>query len=796
MDIITNIVITIYIFSIWYFIGLGPVAALVPRCYQSKMFLLPPLIGMCLLTLIGFFELTVLLTPLTPYLNEALLGLLSLLLCLWRWKAIKVMYKSGVSKPLNALWLIPAALLIVFASLFHHGFHLLVGSSDQLQYCLDAKQILEEMNTGSINDLPIPRHDHYVYDFATRLVSYSKDFRRGADIMLATTKALSGLSFQEAFPVLILCAFLTLGLTLGFLSQIFLRFSIFSSLLLQLIFLSSFYLILIHVQGSLPLSMAIAPNLAALALLLRVSQAPSWRWLLLATIVVAAYLTIYSDVALINLLLPIALMLGWQARRSWRHVVSAIKRLTVVFLLVFVVTPATANAILFRIIDGLHPVFAALLASSHSVAGSHYSLFTFMSKAVYPQWNLAPVILGATSYYDSSAINARVASFIANIPWLSPTVFFLFCGIGVFGLLKNKTPLARFYAIPLILWPLVTIVMADVGDSFRFARSLYYPLPFAMIGLVAITSKASWKNRQFSFFQTSFSWVGTMLLVGFILMNIYTSTRTFYYLASHDVYTDPLIARFDERSAPWAQLRDELHRSNSHQMPILFSGYHDTIRPLIIVSNAPTQEHVLGTSILSFWPIYTNLIYQPLWSDYNTRLSHKALDAALQKEKQYWTKDMVSKMIERSELAVVPVGNGLPIEWLSTSDVYAPRSKRFPNICDVVYRNEYSVILPKNITSSLKKDSIGPYRLLLSAGPLVIKEQYDGPKKLTLVYEGKVGDIKIKMGDQLFQGEISEKMRREISIVAYVQPKDKDKLSLLVAMPAKLRTLRWEDDKP
>jgi len=792
MNVVNNIAIIIYTFSIWYFIGIGFVVALLPRRCQRVAFLVSPLIGMCLLTIVGFFEITCLLTPLSPRINAVLLGLLSLLLCLRYWRSAKQVCLYSIQKPLNSLWLVLLALLLMYAFLFHNGFHLLVGSSDQLQYCLDAKQILEEMNTGSINDIPVARYDHYVYDVGTRNIPYAKAYRRGADIMLATTKSLSGLSYQEAFPVLVICAFLTLGLSLGFLGLAFLNFSIFTCLILQLTFLSSFYLILIHLTGSLALIMSLGSSLVALAFIWRVVRAPSWRWQLLAAIVVAAYFSTYSEIVPVNALLPISLMVMWQWRRSWPHFFSAIKRLSFVFLLVLMSAPYALNTILFRIIDNLQPIISAFFQPHLATEAPSHSLFTFLSDGLAPQWTLASVILGAISYYDSSAINAHIAVFVADTHWVSPAAFFIFCGIGVFGLFKNKTKLALFYAAPLLLWPLIAIIMAGAEDSLRFARSLYYPMPFALIGMVALTNNYYKMNRRFDFSQSSFIWAGRIMLASFILVNIFTSTRSFYYLVSHDIYTDPLISRFDERSTLWVELRNELHSSELHQAPVLISGFHDTIRPLIVVSNIPNQSHVVGASILSFWPIYNSFSYQPSWSDFNTRLSKRAYDAALQEENKHRTKDMVLNLIKYTEQAVVPVGNGIPVEWQASSDIYPVRIRRFPNICDVIYRNEYSVLLPRNITTPLKRDTVGAYRQILKSGPITIKERYDSPMRLTLFYEGRVGHVKVKVGEQLLQGMISEEEQKWVKIVAVVPPKDMLKLRLLVTVPSKLRRISWE----
>src|SRR5437016_6173927 len=125
MDFFNNTAIAIASFSIWFFIGFGPTLRLLPRGHQRKTFLLAPLIGLCLLTIIGFFELTVLLKPFTPRINVSVLAIISLLLCLRDWRRTEKIFKDSFRKPLSWLWLPPIGLVLVFAWLFHDsGYHL------------------------------------------------------------------------------------------------------------------------------------------------------------------------------------------------------------------------------------------------------------------------------------------------------------------------------------------------------------------------------------------------------------------------------------------------------------------------------------------------------------------------------------------------------------------------------------------------------------------------------------------------------------------------------------------------
>ena len=140
MDFFHNIAISIWSFFSWYLAGLGVSLVLLQRSRRYQIFLLALLVGMCLLTLIGLFQISVLLIPLTPRFNSGVLILISLLICLWLRRANFLLAWKRFRQSLALLYIVPIMMVLVFAWLFHNGgFQLLVGSSDQLQYCENAR---------------------------------------------------------------------------------------------------------------------------------------------------------------------------------------------------------------------------------------------------------------------------------------------------------------------------------------------------------------------------------------------------------------------------------------------------------------------------------------------------------------------------------------------------------------------------------------------------------------------------------------------------------------------------------
>lgn len=778
---ISNVGIATLAFTSWYIAGLGFAIILLPRRYQREAFLLAPLVGMCLLTLLGLFEITVLLTPFIPRINVGCLLLISLVFCLWNWHNVVLTAWQHFRRCVIWLGLLPLLMLLVFAWLFHNGgFQQLAGGSDQLQYSQNARQISEEMNTCSPRDIPVPRQDHFVYDMTTTTLPYMKLYRRGAEVMLATDTAITKLSYEEAFPVTILCALLTLGFALGFLGRVFLRFSLQECLLLQMVFLSSFYFLLLHIQGSLALLMSVAPNLVALALLSRVILVSSWRWILLTGIVVAADLSLYSEPALFNIVLPTVLLIIWQWQRMRVQGSHALRRVLIVYFIILVCAP-------FALYSLIANIFYNFYAALYTV--THHSLPTI--SMVLQQWNLAAVLLGNMSYYDMSAFNNQVAQFVVRQPWIGLLEFFILSGLGLLGFCKIKNRFVYLSAIILLVWFCASLVLAYQLDALRFIRSLQYAMPFALIGLVMLACHYPILYvGRWSIFWHIATWIGRIALISFVLINVYTIVHTSRYITSHDVSNDNILLRFDERGPPWQQLQNELQISAEHNAPVLISGYKETIRPLALSIIMRSQPHVLGTSILSFWPIY-NVAVLPR-SHFNTRLTEAALQTAQRQQNQPWAK-LEPSLIKRSEQAVVPVGNGYPAEWQASKDVYAPKIKRFTNICDVIYRNEYAVTLASEMTSSLKQDANGTYRLLWASGPVIIHDNDNSPQQLIIEYEGKVGDVQLCIKDEC-DAERAIKHGRLIKIVVNVSSGDIQQLNLIVDRTVKLRSMAWIEE--
>jgi hypothetical protein len=765
--------ISIAVFSGWYFSGLGFALVLLPRTYHCNAFLIAPLIGMCLLSVIGLFQMTVLLVPLYSVVNIVTLMIISLSICVWHRTSFLVAWREFRNTRL-LLCIPPVLLLVVFCWIFHaDGFELLAGGTDQLQYSANARQMAEEMNTGSLLDKPIPRQEYYVYEMNTRTLPYMKSYRRGAEVLLAGTATIVHISYENAFSVMVLNSLLTLGLTLGFLGRVFFRFSLLACFSLQIIFLSAFYLFVCYLQGSLALIVSIGPLLISLMWMVRVMSLSSFREWLFAFIVMSGYLSLYSEQAFISLFLPsVCLGLREIYCMKWRSF-KGVSRLLLIYLAILCCFPFIIYSLFSNLFVNLDVIYQHIL-SLFSSSVEHGNEASMMQS-----WNLVPLIFGLYSYYDSSAFNYHIVQWIQKYISFIPITFYFICGCSLFGYYQLRNRIAYVFSIVLAAWMIAGTVFIFQQDILRFVRSLQYQMPFIIIGLFLLT-------LSYSRFM---KWIGRGVLVIFIYFNVYSDIRTIRYILSHNLENDSILLHYNDQADSWRLLRDELNISALHNSPVLISGFKETLRPLAIAIDIRSQPQMLGESISHFWNIYADFKIL-MKQSFNTRFSPKEIQTIENREYVDW-KILEPQLLKRTEQAVVPVGNDYPIEWESTRDIYPSMIKRFKNVCDVVYRKEYALYLSNKITTVLQKDSLGLFRVLSQSGSIIVHDKLSSPHHLILEYDGKVSDLQLRVGDTLYNGKKIDS-KHSFKIIADVTPREASTLYLKVLRPVKLRTILWE----
>lgn len=590
----------------------------------------------------------------------------------------------------------------------------------------------------------------------------------------------------------------------------------------------------------------------------------------------ATYFSIYSEPALINVLAPTLALLVWYFFKNKPNFFSMVKNVGFIYVLVFILSPFAIYSVFVNTLTNIKLLMVPCLngiAPMSAVSVAQRSVGGFYMQT----WEVAGAILGFMSYYNTGSFHNTMRFLFMNHPVVAFIGFILFSGCGLLGCLKTNNILARLFSIPLISWILVAFVAANQHDDFRFARSLHYAMPFAMIGVVLLASQywrkrdvifttikrnlllmlvVSPRNRRISLAnigRNSIKYLAIVVLGIFIFMNTYTTARTIRFIASHnnendhEKGNDPVLLRFDERSLEWRLLKKELRYSSSRQVPVLISGFQETVRPLAISIIMRNQKHVLGYDVLHLWRLYDatepvakfvtlseasknsietihtlgtkllnslNEVFRPYqniafnvlriyshiltyqlssdyleWAQYNTRFKASEMLPFQHNANKPWYK-LEADLVSHSEQAVVSFNNNYPQEWLSQKDIFPPLVKNFPNICRVIYRHKYAVTLPKRMISPLAHDRKGAFRKLSSSGPIIIHDKATIPQVLTLDYDGKVGDVKLHVGNKLYVGKkIHSDTHMEIAAV--VHPCDNSSLSLDVAGVVKIRSMSW-----
>jgi hypothetical protein len=761
------------VWLVWLVTGAGPALLLLRRSWRGQALFLAPVLGMTLLGLVGLFRLSVLLVPLAPRLDAALLGALSVLLCALTRRSWPGAWRR--SRRSLALLVVPAAFAAAHAALFGKGgYQLLVGGQDQLQYCLNARYMLHVMHTGSADDVPVPRQDHYVHDLTTRLLPYLRAHRRGAEVVLASTAALTGLPPEEAFPVCVGAAGVALGLALVFVGRAGLRLRRRGIFVLQLALLGSACLAVCHVQGSLPNLLSLPQRLTCLALLALVLPAPSLRGTVLTALLVAGALAFYGDSAFPGLVLPGAALVAWNLWRSPtpKRVLACAGAVTVLAILL---APAGFTPLVKSTADNFRMLRNGVQAPAPGAAPAG----PLWRSPFWPQaW---PLLLGVTSYYDAGRANALLAQYLAARPSWGCVVCLGLGALGLLGLLLRRAPAARLFALALAIWGAGALVYAGTNDYLRFVRCGQYALPLALAGLAALAGGAPRRLRRAP------ALVGLGVLAAFAAVNLWTVERIYRYVRSHDTQSDAILLRLDGHSALWKELREEL--KPSERAPLLIAGFQETVRPFAIVCALPDHPHFLGASITRFWPLPDlgpRLTYPP--EDRDSRLSGEQQQAARRLQGQSWS-ELTPELLGRSVQAVVAVGQGYPAEWGPWPDVVAPRVRRFRPVCDVVYKTQPGLTLAPGALGPLERDAGGPYRQLRRGGPVEPAGREAAGHVFRLVYEGQADDVKLRVGGQTYSGAPGA---AGVELAAPVPGGGAAGLELLVARPVKVRRLGWD----
>ncbi len=652
---------------------------LLPREYLGFGFFIAPVVGLTAFVSLGLFEIGVRLVPLRPITLTLLIGL-SFIVTAWLRRDQLITVVAGV-KAHRAFLVLPAALLLLLAiGTRDHGLSFLSAGQDEIQYVNNAVQILQHQHTGSARDTVIPRVDHWAHDAVTLDLSYSRTYRRGAEIFLAGVMGITGGNPFVSFTVAAVIAFCCFLLALPAICRAFLGMSPFYAIATQALLATSHLWIMLVLQGSLANLCSLGLFCLAAAAVPQLNSSRQVGGSLLAGLLLAGPIIFYNEVAMAVLLVPMGLLLAISCLKSKAYFKTSLHNVPLALgaLVLF------SHTALYGLIWMTYGMFFKTLAESAVI-----SPFSVSSTAAV----LAP-IYGIYTYYSQSFANNWLSQLTSGTPWavLGPLVLLQL--IAAWALFRQRKPGTYVLGSALLVLLAVTLHSLTISQPFMLVRSQQYSFSYVAIGLIiAVSLLKKWQLRL----------PVILIILGLMAINISSIWSTVQHLSKHDERSDPIILRYSPQSQLWAQFLKNASRHGD--TPVLITGYNSTAKPLLIASLIEPRPNYMGASIRGFWSImgpppsdsmrekkphlpfiapYVHYIFSA--DIYGVRQS--ILDLLPYKVDM---KQSIEEMDGKSRLAIIMSGSKDPEEW-SEKRLIALQRKRFLPIGDIVERSQWSAV--------------------------------------------------------------------------------------------------------
>ena len=654
---------------------------LLPRHHLGIAFFIAPVVGLTVFASLGLFKIGVLLVPLSPVTLSVQIGLFFIVTAWIRRDQLKAVV-AGV-KTHCAFFVLPVALLTLLAiGSRDHGLSFLSAGQDEIQYVNNALHILKHQHTGDALDTVVPRIDHWVYDGVTRDLSYSRTYRRGAEIFLAGVMGINGGNPFISFTVAAVIAFCCFLLALPAICRAFLGMGSFYSMVTQALLGTSHLWIMLVLQGSLA-------NLCSLGLFClataAVPQLNSSRQLgasVLAGLLLAGPIIFYNEVAMAVLLVPMGLLLVISCLNSRTYFKTSLHNVPIALGAMFLFS----HTALYGLVWTTYRMVEKTLGESALISPLSISSSTGV---------LAP-IFGIYTYYSQSFANNWLAQLTSTTPWavLGPIVFLQF--VAAWALFRQRQPGAYVLGTAFLVLVAVTLHSLTISQPFMLVRSQQYAFSYVAIGLIiAVSLLKKWQIKL------------PVILITLCLMaiNISSIWSTVQHLSKHNDRSDPIIFRYSPKSDLWQQF---LKNTNAPEnTPILITGYNTTAKPHLIASLIEPRPNYFGASIRKFWPIMTTSVISTV-SDVSTVKkesyflyflhhffsadSHAAHENILALFP--FKVDMaheIEEMDKKSRLAIIMSGSEDPEEWRERRLIQLKRKRFFP-IGDIIERSVWSPV--------------------------------------------------------------------------------------------------------
>src|SRR5262245_19096522 len=254
-----------------FLIGLPLTLACLPRERRWLIAPLSPLVAMALVSCAYQYWCMWLIQPFRPLSVHGAVAIFSLacllLVLVVRGEKVSLLGSDIANAMVRTLPLliIPLLGVLAFSAFFgSNGLEMLSGSEDELAYIETTRHIMEHLNTRDALDFPWARADHYLGDFVGHLLAYRPDERLGGFFLLADLSAISGLSVELAFPLLIGSVIAIGTASLG-IFELLIRHSRIAVLAAQGAFAAAWVLVMLHIQGSLSHLVSLGIRLGGLA---------------------------------------------------------------------------------------------------------------------------------------------------------------------------------------------------------------------------------------------------------------------------------------------------------------------------------------------------------------------------------------------------------------------------------------------------------------------------------------------------------------------------------------------------
>jgi len=705
LNFLTPVTIMIAYSAMLILVGLPLSLACLPRQQRWLAIPLSPLVAMALLSCVYEYFFFLLLQPYRPLLVHSVVVAVSLAALLAalqlrgeRLRALLEDILRGLIRILPLMVVPLLAIAIVGGFFVVNGLEMLSAGEDEFNYVDIARQIMEHLFTRDALDFPWPRADHYLNDLMGHEAAYQPLSRLGAFFLLADMSRIFNLSLEKTFPLLMGVGIFVGTASLALLELLVRRLRL-AVVAAQVMFATSWLLVMLHFQGSLSNVTTMGIRLGGLGFIIwSVVCTRKIAPLILAGVLGAGWLVLYYESIGLGLALPLlacmAVALFQTAHRRSAEPLQFVVRSAAVFVLAYVLQPD-----LFKIALGKHLQLHGLLvlglnAGTNNLPFADVDYVAAVMTANTVAARIFPTILGYVSLYDDNAVNYHLYNALNSF---SLIILLSIVGIAALGFWRRLPAIAceAWAAIPLALLG-ITLLFVSRESTITFAiRGAQYAMPHIFIGLslFVFARRSASDTKNWPLPSTVISLAGRIgvgiLCVAIVGLNGFAVARTIDHVNRFTEATDVKVKHFDPDSQRWHQFRELVTRTD--RAPVLLSGFRDTPTTHMIALGLRSVPTLLGRTVTSYWASADPNVTVP--RDFHGYRHWLASDELLERIKTdplwNWPSTYTS-LLARTEQAIIPMSGIYPPEWGSWSSLFGPVGWRVLNLCDVLSRREHA----------------------------------------------------------------------------------------------------------